>query len=123
MKPLPPESLSKKIVRGGIWVFALLFTSRGLGFVRTIILARLLSPSDFGLLGIAMLAIATLETFSQTGFQAALIQKKENVESFLDTAWLGRRQAGHDYISLSKKIGYIATSVNVFSRERFYESQ
>jgi O-antigen/teichoic acid export membrane protein len=34
-----------------------------------------------------MLAISTLETFSQTGFQTALIQKKENVESYLDTAW------------------------------------
>ncbi len=87
MKPLSPESLSKKVVRGGIWVFALRFTRRGLGFIRTIILARLLAPEDFGLLGIAMLAIATLETFSQTGFQAALIQKKENVESYLDTAW------------------------------------
>jgi len=87
MKPTEPESLSKKVVRGGMWVFALRFTNRGLGFVRTIILARLLAPSDFGLLGIAMLAIATLETFSQTGFQAALIQKKENVESYLDTAW------------------------------------
>lgn len=87
MKPLPTESLSKKVVRGGMWVFALRFTSRGLGFIRTIILARLLAPEDFGLLGIAMLAIATLETFSQTGFQAALIQKKENVDSYLDTAW------------------------------------
>jgi len=82
-----PESLSKKVVRGGMWVFGLRIINRGLGFVRTIILARLLAPSDFGLLGIAMLAIATLETFSQTGFQAALIQKKENVESYLDTAW------------------------------------
>lgn len=81
------EPLSKRVVRGGIWVFALRITNRGLGFVRTIILARLLAPHDFGLLGIAMLAIATLETFSQTGFQAALIQKKENVESYLDTAW------------------------------------
>jgi len=81
------ESLSKKVVRGGLWVFGLRITSRGLGFIRTIILARLLAPSDFGLLGIAMLAISTLETFSQTGFQAALIQKKENVESYLDTAW------------------------------------
>jgi len=70
-----------------MWVFGLRFTNRGLGFVRTIILARLLAPSDFGLLGIAMLAISTLETFSQTGFQAALIQKKGNVESYLDTAW------------------------------------
>ena len=82
-----PEPLSKAVVRGGMWVFALRFTNRGLGFVRTIILVRLLAPSDFGLLGIAMLAIATLETFSQTGFQAALIQKKENVDSYLDTAW------------------------------------
>ena len=82
-----PESLSKKVVRGGIWVFGLRIINRGLGFIRTIILARLLAPSDFGLLGIAMLAIATLETFSQTGFQAALIQKKDNVESYLDTSW------------------------------------
>ncbi len=81
------ESLSGKVVRGGMWVFALRITNRGLGFIRTIILARLLAPEDFGLLGIAMLAISTLETFSQTGFQTALIQKKDNVESYLDTAW------------------------------------
>ena len=81
------ESLSKKVVRGGMWVFGLRIINRGLGFVRTVILARILAPEDFGLLGIAMLAISTLETFSQTGFQAALIQKKENVESYLDTAW------------------------------------
>ncbi len=71
-----PESLSTKVVKGGLWVFALRIINRGLGFVRTIILARLLAPEDFGLLGIGMLAILTLETFSQTGFQAALIQKK-----------------------------------------------
>ena len=82
-----PESLSKKVVRGGIWVFGLQIINRGLGFIRTIVLARLLAPEDFGLFGIAMLAISMLETFSQTGFQFALIQKKENVESYLDTAW------------------------------------
>jgi lipopolysaccharide exporter len=87
VKPTSSEPLSKRVVRGGIWVFSLRITNRGLGFIRTIILAHLLAPHDFGLLGIAMLAIATLETFSQTGFQAALIQKKENVESYLDTAW------------------------------------
>jgi len=82
-----PEPLTKRVVKGGLWVFALRIVNRGLGFVRTIILARLLAPEDFGLLGIAMLAIATLETFSQTGLQAALIQKKEDIESYLDTAW------------------------------------
>jgi O-antigen/teichoic acid export membrane protein len=81
------ERLATKVVKGGLWVFALRIINRGLGFVRTIILARLLIPEDFGLLGIAMLAISTLETFSQTGFHAALIQKKENIKSYLDTAW------------------------------------
>ena len=75
------------MVKGGLWVFALRFINRGLGFIRTIVLARLLAPEDFGLLGIALLSLSTLETFSQTGFHAALIQKKENVGSYLDTAW------------------------------------
>ncbi len=87
MKPISTESLSKKVIRGGIWVFGLRFTNRGLGFIRTIILARLLSPSDFGLLGIAMLAASTLDAFSQTGFQSALIQKKDDVMAYLDVAW------------------------------------
>ncbi len=81
------EPLSKRVVRGGAWAFALSTVNKGLGFIRTIILARLLSPDDFGLLGIVMLTISTLETFSQTGFQAALIQKKGDVRPYLDTAW------------------------------------
>lgn len=70
-----------------MWVFSLRVINRALGFMRTIILARLLAPEDFGLLGIGMLSIATIETFSQTGFGHALIQKKENIDSYLDTAW------------------------------------
>lgn len=82
-----PESLSKKVIRGGLWIFSLRILNRGLNFIRTIILARLLAPEDFGLLGVAMLSISILETFTQTGFQTALIQKKEDIESYLDTAW------------------------------------
>ena len=81
------ESLSTRAIRGGLWVFSLRAINRGLGFIRIIVLARLLAPEDFGLLGIAMLSISTLETFSQTGLKAALIQKKEDVEPYLDTAW------------------------------------
>lgn len=83
----PGQTLSQKVVRGGFWVFALRITQQVFNFVRLIILARVLAPSDFGLMGIALLTIATLETFSQTGFQQALIQKKENIETYLNTAW------------------------------------
>ena len=81
------KSLSEKVIASGLWVLALRIVNRGLGLIRTLVLARLLAPEDFGLLGIAMLSISTLETFSQTGVEAALIQKKENVYSYLDTAW------------------------------------
>ena len=80
-------SLSQKVVRGTFWVFALQIVNRGLSLARTIVLARLLAPNDFGLMGIALLALSALETFSQTGFSKALIQKKENTESYLNTAW------------------------------------
>jgi len=79
--------LSEKVARAGLWMFTLRFLSRGLGFVRTIILARLLMPADFGLIAIALLAIFTLESLSLTGFQPALIQKKGCTRTQLDTAW------------------------------------
>ena len=80
-------SLSQRTVRGGFWVFSLRIVQQIFGLARLLILARILAPHDFGLMGIALLAMSTLETFSQTGFQAALIQKKENIESYLDAAW------------------------------------
>jgi O-antigen/teichoic acid export membrane protein len=84
----PSESLSQKAVRSGIWIFALRITNKLLRLVRTVILARVLAPHDFGLMGIALLAMVTLETFSHTGFNIALIQKKENIDEYLDTAWV-----------------------------------
>jgi len=86
-QPASSEPLSKKVIKGGIWIFALRIANRSLGLIRTIVLARLLAPSDFGLFGIAALAISAIETFSQTGFQAALIQKKGDVAPYLDTTW------------------------------------
>jgi O-antigen/teichoic acid export membrane protein len=83
----PGENLSQRVVKGGFWVFFLRIVNRGFSLIRLIILARILSPNDFGLMGIALLTMSTLETFSQTGFQAALIQKKEDIKSYLNSAW------------------------------------
>ena len=81
------EQLSHRVAKGGFWVFALRITKQIFYIIRLIILARILAPADFGLLGIAMLTMMTLETFSQTGFQAALIQKKEDINAYLNSAW------------------------------------
>lgn len=84
------ETLSQRVIKGGIWVFALHIVNRLFALVRTVILARILAPHDFGLMGIALLSMSTLETFSRTGFEQALIQKKKDIEPYLDTAWIAQ---------------------------------
>jgi len=81
------NTLEEKVIYGGFWVMSLRVMERLLKFARLVILARVLSPSDFGLLGIALITMSMLNTFSQTGFNAALIQKKQDTQNYLDVAW------------------------------------
>jgi len=83
----PGDRLARRVIHGGFWVFIIRIFRRLFGLLKLIVIARLLSPEDFGLFGIAMLALATLQSFSQTGFNQAIIQKKDDVRSYLDTAW------------------------------------
>jgi O-antigen/teichoic acid export membrane protein len=83
----PGEGLYQRTVRSGIWAFALRIIEQGFGIFRLIILARVLAPNDFGLMGVALLAFSALDTFSATGFMEALVQKKENIEDYLSAAW------------------------------------
>jgi O-antigen/teichoic acid export membrane protein len=80
-------SLFQRVTKAGLWVFALRMLENVLRFARLVIVARLLAPHDFGVFGIALLAMSALETFSQTGFQAALVQKKGDVAPYLNNAW------------------------------------
>ncbi len=80
-------SLSEKTIKGSVWLLLLRVVDQFLRFVKIIILARILSPNDFGLFGASLAVFAMAESFSQTGFQQALIQKKENVKNYLNTAW------------------------------------
>jgi len=84
------NNLSLEIIHGSVWTFITQIFTRLLTFARTIILARLLSPHDFGLMGIAFLALSALQTFSETGVNAALIYKKENTRDDLCVAWTVR---------------------------------
>lgn len=87
LKENPEQSLYTKVVKGGFWVFSQRLIHQLLYLGRLVILARLLAPHDFGLLGIALVTMAILNTFSTTGFMQALIQKKEKTEDYLDSVW------------------------------------
>ncbi len=79
--------ISKKAVHGGLWLIWLQIVTILASFAGTIVYARLLSPNDFGLVGIALIFIAAVDAFSKTGVEAALIQRKENYNEYLDAAW------------------------------------
>ncbi len=80
-------SLQQKTIKSGFWSFASRISTRGLSILKIIIVARLLAPKDFGLLGIALLTLAIFKVFSKTGFKQSIIQKKEKVKDHLNTAW------------------------------------
>ena len=61
---------------------------RGFGFARVAVLARVLSPKDFGVFGVASLVLAFLEIFTETGVNVFLVQRKNNFQEYLDTAWI-----------------------------------
>jgi len=81
-------TLSQKAARSGVWVFGSFGFSKILFFVQTIILVRLLTPEDFGLMGICYVAIAGMAVFTNTGFNQALIQRKDYNDDVLNTAWV-----------------------------------
>jgi O-antigen/teichoic acid export membrane protein len=50
-------------------------------------LARLLEPTDFGLLALATALVALSQGATQTGFESAIIQRQDRPEEFLNVAW------------------------------------
>jgi lipopolysaccharide exporter len=81
-------SLSQQIARGGVWVFASYGIQQALSMARSIVLARLLTPADFGIMGMASLSLALLTVFTETGIWSALIQRSDLDQPTLNTAWV-----------------------------------
>lgn len=92
---LVTEDFSRRVARGGAWMITLRTAARAMALVQTIVLARLLVPHDFGLIGIAYITLATAEALTQTGLEAALIHRKGVERRYLDTAWsIGAARGG-----------------------------
>lgn len=80
-------SIQRRIAHGASWMLLFKLADRGLAFVSTIVLARLLVPEDFGLVAMAMSVIALIELASAFGFEVPLIQRTEPTRVHYDTAW------------------------------------
>jgi teichuronic acid exporter len=85
-----------------IWSVVQVLGRQGITLLIYLFLAFLLNPSDFGILGMAMTWIAFIQTFSEMGFGAALIQKQDLTPDYYSTVF---------YINVS--LGLLLTALGI----------
>ena len=71
------QSLKEKTVKGTFWSAADTFLAKGVTFVVGIVLARLLSPDEYGLIGIVTIFTTVMLGVVDSGFSNALIRKRD----------------------------------------------
>lgn len=71
------QGLKERTVKGTFWSAADAFLGYGVTFIVGIILARLLTPAEYGLIGIVLIFTTVLSCIVDSGFSTALIRKKE----------------------------------------------
>jgi len=79
---------TKQALKGISWMSLFRVISRILSFLKIAILARVLTPSQFGVFGIASIVLAFLEILTETGINIILIQAKKDIKEYLSSAWV-----------------------------------
>lgn len=74
------ESLKQKTVKGVVWSGVERLSVQAIQFVVTIIIARIVTPHDYGLIGMLAVFFAVAESIVDSGFSQALIRKKDRTE-------------------------------------------
>ena len=82
------ESLKNKTVKGVGWSAADTFLGHGVTFLVGIVLARLLSPAEYGLIGIVLIFTTILNGVVDSGFSTALIRKKDANDEDYNTMFI-----------------------------------
>ena len=82
------DSLKAKTVRGTIWSGIDSIAGQGITFLVGLVLARLLSPQEYGLIGYITIIVAILNSIVDSGFSNALIRKKDAGEIDYNTTFI-----------------------------------
>lgn len=107
------ESLKQATTKGLFWSSVERFSNQGVQFVFSIILARLLSPSDFGIIAMITIFFAVAQSFVDSGFSNALVRKTDRREEDLSTCFYFNIAVGlAAYIVLFLIAPFVATFYN-----------
>jgi O-antigen/teichoic acid export membrane protein len=86
-RKMEEQSLKQKATHGVLWSFVDQIATQGISFLIGIILARILSPSDYGLIGMLSIFMAIAQSFIDSGFSSALVQKTDRTETDFSTVF------------------------------------
>lgn len=75
------------MLRGSVWMIGLRWAMRLIGVISTVILARLLTPRDFGIVAVAMILVGLFEMLNLTGQAAAIVRHEAPTREHYDSAW------------------------------------
>ena len=81
------NNIKTKLIKGTVWNIVEKITVKGASFVISIILARLLTPEDYGIIGMLLFFIMLSNIFIESGFVKALIQKQDRNEVDFSTVF------------------------------------
>lgn len=81
------ESLKQKTVKGVLWSAIDRFSTQGIQFIFSILIARLLLPSDYGIVAMLNIFMAVSQSFIDSGFGTALIQKSDRTDTDFSTVF------------------------------------
>lgn len=84
------QSLSSQIVHGAVWTIGMRWLMRCMGLISIAILARILTPADFGIVAMVTAVIALSELLLNFGAEYAIIRNQDATRSHFDTAWTVR---------------------------------
>lgn len=102
-------SLASKVISSSFLLLIVRLFQRSVGLISTLILARLLTPEDFGIVAISALIIHFCDILSETGAQQYIVQKTTLNEGDLNTAWtLNALLKGVLWVFLLVSIPYIS---------------
>lgn len=87
MKEKSNKKTKDKVLSGLVWTFGERILAQGVSFVLSIILARILMPSEYGIIAMVMVFINIANVFTSTGFGESLVQKKNADELDFSTVF------------------------------------
>ncbi len=79
---------SRQVFKSVSWMSGLRFFMRIIAMARIAILARLLTPAQFGIFGIATLVLSLVETLAETGINIFLLNDQIQLKKYVTSAWV-----------------------------------